>query len=63
MANLLAKKTLAFSRTYLCPRIAASVRQYSDKTIPYYDPVEGKQGEKQTLVYRLKLKSQQQCYN
>lgn len=44
MASSLMKKTFGLSRTYLRTRIAASVKHYSEKPYPYYDPAEGKIG-------------------
>ncbi|XP_067950689.1 cytochrome c oxidase subunit 5B, mitochondrial-like [Watersipora subatra] len=46
MAALLARNAFALTRRTLSPRIASSVKSYSDIIPPLYDPAEGKTASK-----------------
>ena len=44
MASLLAKKAVLISKSCFNPRLSVGLMKYSEKTIPIYDPAEGKEG-------------------
>jgi len=51
MASMLTKNALLLTRKSfqaLTPRLSTNIRLYSEKTTPYYDPAEGKEGNTNT---------------